>query len=290
MLRIFVTIVNCSGFSAAQSVLNIGQSTISEYVSRLETRMGTRLCYRGRGGFRLTEAGEKVFESAQRLLSSVESFRQEVSVLTGDIQGELRLGLIDNTITNEEFPILSILKEFQEIHPNVHIHLETRSPHDLEQRILSGALHLAISPFPVHIQGILYEKLFDEQHLLYCGEEHPLFRKENVRMADIQQSPVVVHGYEHEADLVSIQAKVAGAIIDNMESEALLIMTGNYVGLLPNHYARQFEEAGKIKALLPETLCYASSFYLAHRKNEHLPVVLTAFTQHLRRFFSESYS
>ena len=77
MLRIFVTIADCGGFSAAQSVLNIGQSTISEYISRLETRIGVRLCERGRSGFRLTEEGERVYISAQRLLLAVEGFRQE---------------------------------------------------------------------------------------------------------------------------------------------------------------------------------------------------------------------
>ncbi len=43
LLRIFETIVRCGGFAAAQPILNIGASSISEYMSQLETRLGLRL-------------------------------------------------------------------------------------------------------------------------------------------------------------------------------------------------------------------------------------------------------
>ena len=60
LLRIFETIVRCGGFAAAQPILNIGASSISEYMSQLETRLGLRLCERGRAGFRLTEEGAEL--------------------------------------------------------------------------------------------------------------------------------------------------------------------------------------------------------------------------------------
>ena len=53
LLRVFATIVKCGGFSAAQAALNAGPSTISEQMSHLETRLGVKLCQRGRSGFHL---------------------------------------------------------------------------------------------------------------------------------------------------------------------------------------------------------------------------------------------
>ena len=55
LLQIFTVIVDCGGFSAAQVRLGMSQSTISGKMSDLETRLGVRLCQRGRSGFRLTE-------------------------------------------------------------------------------------------------------------------------------------------------------------------------------------------------------------------------------------------
>lgn len=60
LLQVFLTIVRCGGLAAAQPILNIGQPTISEHMNKLESRVGARLCERGRGGFRLTESGEQV--------------------------------------------------------------------------------------------------------------------------------------------------------------------------------------------------------------------------------------
>ncbi len=81
-----------------QAVLNIGQPTISEYVSQLEGRLGVRLCERGRGGFRLTERGEALYLSSKRLLVVLDDFRSDAELIRRKLGGWLNLGLIDNTI------------------------------------------------------------------------------------------------------------------------------------------------------------------------------------------------
>ncbi|MCL6268402.1 LysR family transcriptional regulator [Sansalvadorimonas sp. 2012CJ34-2] len=138
LLRVFVTIVNCGGFSAAQSVLNLRQSTISEYMNRPETRLGVKLCLRGRAGFSLTEPGERAYKAALQLLRSVEEFRLEAAGLTETLQGELRIGLIDNTITNAEFRFVDAIRRFNHLAENVRIDIEVHSPHELEQHVLDG--------------------------------------------------------------------------------------------------------------------------------------------------------
>ncbi len=40
LLRVFVAVVEARGFTAAQTVLNVGASTISNHISALETRSG----------------------------------------------------------------------------------------------------------------------------------------------------------------------------------------------------------------------------------------------------------
>ena len=67
LLRVFATIVKCGGFSAAQAALNAGQSTISEQMSHLETRLGVKLCQRGRSGFRLPPGVSAVSPNALRI-------------------------------------------------------------------------------------------------------------------------------------------------------------------------------------------------------------------------------
>ena len=54
LIRVFLSVLDAGGISAAQTALNVSQSTISTQLATLETRLGFRLCERGRAGFRLT--------------------------------------------------------------------------------------------------------------------------------------------------------------------------------------------------------------------------------------------
>ena len=78
LVRVFLAVVDASGVSAAQMTLNVGSSTISTQLATLETRLGFRLCDRGRGGFKLTPKGAMldVYKRQVRWLSSPAKRRQ----------------------------------------------------------------------------------------------------------------------------------------------------------------------------------------------------------------------
>ncbi len=69
LLKVFMTVVDSGGYTAAQAELNVGTSTISNHMSKLEERLGARLCQRGRIGFQLTDKGEFVYQAARRLFA-----------------------------------------------------------------------------------------------------------------------------------------------------------------------------------------------------------------------------
>jgi hypothetical protein len=69
LLRVFVSVVEHGGFSAAEKGLGITRSTISVHMSNLETRIRLRLCLRG--GFLLTEDGRSVYRAVINLFDSL---------------------------------------------------------------------------------------------------------------------------------------------------------------------------------------------------------------------------
>ena len=93
LLRLFVTVVESGGFSAAQGELGIGQSTISTQMAKLETRLGFRLCERGKAGFRLTPKGEQVLAATRKLFAAIETFKGEAQGMADKLLDELRIGL-----------------------------------------------------------------------------------------------------------------------------------------------------------------------------------------------------
>lgn len=281
LLQVFLTVIRCGGFAAAQPMLNIGQPTISEHMNRLESRIGARLCERGRGGFRLTESGQQVHQAALRLFNSIENFRHEISDLDKRLRGNLNIGIIDNTITNAASPLPGAIARFNQRARDVRIQIEIKPPNELEQGVLHSQLHAAIGPCLETSSGLDYQPIFDENQLLYCGHKHPLYRQGVINIDDIRRAKIVARGYMHAADLKILGVKSSAAIIDNVEAQAMLILTGEYIGFLPEHYAKQWVVKNEMHSLLPNKLNYATSMALIIKSGGFRSPVLQAFLDEL---------
>jgi len=285
LLRVFVAVVRHGGFSAAQAALNVSQSTISEQMTTLEMRLGLKLCERGRGGFRLTEHGRATHEAAQRLLLAVESFCLDTSTLAQRISGRLQLGLIDNTVTDPASPVPLGLQRFLALGHDVQIDIYVGSPAELEARVLDGRLHLAIGHFPMYVAGLDYAVLYDEADGLFCGKDHPLFDAslDEARQQDlVTASRIVARTFLQERDLRLLHAPQASATVDNVEAQALLILSGAYIGFLPLHYAQRWLDNGQMRHLQPQKLQTRWPFSVVTRKGGAAPAVLRAFIEGLR--------
>ena len=273
-LRTFVAVVENGGFVPAQATLDLALATISEQIKALETRLGVRLCERGRAGFRLSAPGCEVYSAAQRLLAAVESFHEAVGGLQGRLEGELRIGLIDNTITDAASPLPGGLRRFNRRNHNVRIKVRIGPPGDLEPKLLDGRLHAVISPIQNQQSNLDYQPLYHEVQQLYCGRDHPLFTADPITHVAIRSAPVVARGYVGGTDLEKLGSGAASAVVDNVEAQALLILTGRYIGFLPVHYAAHWETTSDLR---PLGMCYESGFALITRGGDQHSEVLAAF-------------
>ncbi len=266
LLRVFATVVEARGFTAAQMVLNVSASTISNQIAALETRLGVKLCQRGRAGFKLTEDGETIFSETQKLFSAIDGFDMRASALRAKVRGTLSIGLIDNTITDANAGLNALLHKFTSARGDVQLSIEVKPPNELLRDLIEGKLHVAIGSFPKMLLGLNYTRLYDEPHFFYCGRRHPFFglRDGQVTQEMIAQQRLISRGYWGARDTKHIRSDRPVATVNNMEAAAQLILSGDYMGYLPVHYARRWEEAGELKRLLAEELTYAAPFEMAY--------------------------
>lgn len=283
LLRIFETIVQCGGFAAAQPVLNIGASSISEYVSQLETRLGLRLCERGRSGFRLTEKGAELHAVAQRLFGAVDIFQMEAGALRDELSGVLRLGIVEATLTDKSSPMSEAIRTFGQAAPAVKLRLHIDAPSSLEQQVLDGRLHLALGPFPAKIPGLEYASLYREEQGLYCSAGHPLFARAKARISAVSLSKhrLAARSYLGARELRLLHMTEAAASVDNVEGRAMLILSGNFIGFLPLHYAQPWVDDGTLARIDSRHYATHLDFYLITKKGADSVRVLQAFLSHI---------
>ncbi|MEM9235061.1 MAG: LysR family transcriptional regulator, partial [Pseudomonadota bacterium] len=273
LLRVFHTIVTCGGVSRAQPELNSSQSTISTQLSHLETRLGFRLCNRGRRGFSLTERGRVVFEEAKILFAAVDDFRVRVAETATSLEGELRLGLIEAMITLPDLRFAEAVDLFRARSSRATIDLRVESVVSLESMVLEGRLHLAIGVCHHRLPSLQYEKVLTEEHYLYCGAKHPLFHEEQPAqiMQGIAATDYVSRIYfENSLTKPDLPLRPA-AQSDNIEGLAMLILSGQYIAYLPDHYAKTWVKTGEMKPLLPDQIRHDAEFHLIRSKGGRLP-------------------
>jgi DNA-binding transcriptional LysR family regulator len=284
LLKLFRSVAECGGFSAAESVLGIGRSAISQQMSDLEQRLGLRLCQRGRAGFALTEEGREVYQSTQQLLAALESFRTEVNGLHQHLRGELNIGLTDNLVTVPHMRITNALPRLKERGPDVRIHIRMTPPSEVEQGVLDGRLHIGVVPQAGALSGLDYQTLYDERSLLYCAVGHPLFYVDDQQLEDprLNDQDAIAPTFRLPPEVQShYQVLNCTASASDREGMAFLILTGRFIGYLPDHYAAAWVQQGRLRALKADSRFYDVSLAAVTRKGRRPHLVLESFLEGL---------
>ena len=267
LLRVFVTVVERGGFANAEVALGLSLSTISGQMKALETRLGLTLCRRGRAGFRLTEAGDAVYAEARLLIAASEGFSARVTGLKDRLAGPVRIGTLDSTITDPQARLTQALAAYASAAPESEIRLVTRPPDDLLRDISDTALDVAVGSFPRIALGLTYVDLYREQHLFYAGAAHPLFSMPDAAIGydELRGHRLIGRHYWGARDLKVFAGTRVGAVVSEMENEAVLILSGAFLGYLPDHYAAPWVAAGRMRAIAPARFGYVAPFQLAFR-------------------------
>jgi DNA-binding transcriptional LysR family regulator len=90
-LENFVRIAEAGGIGRAAEQLGIATSAVSRRLAELETRLGTRLIARTTRSWHLTEAGQRCYEQALRLLDASAELAAQVNPQNNALSGRLRL-------------------------------------------------------------------------------------------------------------------------------------------------------------------------------------------------------
>ena len=261
LLRVFRAVAGAGGLAAAEPELGIGRSTISRHLSDLETRLGLTLARRGPAGFSLTPEGTRTLEATERLLAAIGAFRGEIEEAAGSLGGTLRLAAFDLSSSNPEARVDLAIGAFGERAPGVALEVSVAPPEEIASGLLAGRLDVGLVPPHGLPAGLEHVELYAEPVVLCCGARHPLH-------AGARASPTADALRAHRGATLgpgSANALAAhrlglecAARAENEEALALLILSGRYLGFLPEHVAARFVDAGRMRLLAPGRTRYVT--------------------------------
>lgn len=283
LIRVFLAIVEAGGVSSAQATLNVGQSTISAQLATLETRLGYRLCERGRGGFALTPRGTQFVEAAREWLRATEAFGIKVRNVGRRLVGTLDIGLIGHTPLAENARISEAIERFRRRDEAVQLRIVVRPPGDLEEALLNGRVQVAVGYFWHRVPSLEYMEVFAERQVAYCGRAHPLFgRAGNVGANEAGEHAWAWRSYPLPDTPMTATPRIVTALADNMEAVAMLVLSGRHLGYLPEHFATPYVQQGLLTPLDAARLHYDVPFHLVTRARPHRSEVVDAFVDDMQ--------
>jgi DNA-binding transcriptional LysR family regulator len=188
-LAAFCAVVERKSFSQAAERLGVTQPAVSLQIRSLEQRLGRQLLDRSGRRVEPTEAGRRLYASAQRVLAAEEHLLEELDTDDeGAITGTLELGASTGP-GGTVVPLL--LCEFQEQHPDVRVRLTVSDTQTVVDRVANRELELGVVGAGRRHRGVAFEPFFRDEVVLACPPGHR-FAGKTISLDDLKGEKLIV--------------------------------------------------------------------------------------------------
>jgi DNA-binding transcriptional LysR family regulator len=267
-LTAFCAVVERRSFSQAAERLGVTQPAVSLQVRALEERVGHKLLDRSGRRVEPTEAGWRLYRSAQRLLLAEEQLWNDLAAEPG---AELRGRLVVGASTGPGGRLVPLLLcEFSREHPAVATELVISATQSVIEQVGDRELELGIVGAARRVRGLKFEPLVRDEIVLAVPAGHPFSGRTlspaelaEETLIDMQEGAGVRQVVEQELRRRSIRlAPRARLELGLQESVKSAVAAGYGVGFISRNALEDELAAGTMAAARVEGLEPARQIYL----------------------------
>ncbi|MDZ7802453.1 selenium metabolism-associated LysR family transcriptional regulator [Thiohalophilus sp.] len=187
-LQVFQTVARLLSFTKAAEELHMTQPAVTFQVRQLEEQFNTRLFDRTHNRISLTDAGQRVYECANRIFELYAEMDNAVRELTGDVSGVLIIGA---SSTIAEYMLPELLRDFKKQYPDVTIRLRVANTDGIVSMVENNAIDLGVVEAPVSNKNLVVEECRTDKLVLIVPPEHPLAQQDVVPVKQIADYPFI---------------------------------------------------------------------------------------------------
>jgi LysR family transcriptional activator of dmlA len=253
-LRVFTVVARKSSFAAAAAELGVSPAYVTKRIRVLESVLATRLLHRTTRRVMVTEAGERVYQWAQRILDDLDQLMQEVTVTRREPRGVLRIcssfGFGRNVVApavsqlvarhpglSVRFEVFDRLVDVASEGFDLDVHVgDDIGPHLIARRLASNHRVLCASPAYLARRGVprTIADLANHDGLVIKESDHP-FGVWKLRMGNEEHTVKVTGPLSTNHGEIAVQWAVdgRGIVLRSIWNVAPLLRSGQLVQVLP---------------------------------------------------------
>jgi DNA-binding transcriptional LysR family regulator len=286
-LEFFLRVVEEGSFSKAADRVFRTQPAVSIAIRRLEEEIGAPLFDRSQKTPTLTEAGEVVYDYAQRIVALRDQAREAVAELRTLQRGRVRIGANESTSL---YLLPQVILEYRERHPDVRVeiyrHVSERLPREVLDRNVDFAL-MAFEPIDRDLESF---PVLKDELVLILSPDHPLAKRNSVTVAELGAEPFLAHNVQTASRNKVIEVFAQHNTPLNITLELATVETIKKfvqlkIGLafVPRMCVREELERGTLATVPVQGLTYYRTLWATHRRNMTFSHASMAFLDVLRK-------
>jgi DNA-binding transcriptional LysR family regulator len=285
-LQTFVAVVQEGSFSRAAQKLHRSQPAISQTIRKLEEGLGEALLDRSSRDGTLTDAGQVIYEYAQKLIN----LRTEAEGALTELR-ELHHGKLN--VAANEFTclyLLPVLDEFRRLYPTIKITVLRSLASRIPDELLNHNAELGVISFRPNSPDLQSICVYSDQLTFIVHRKHPLSGQARVRIQQLGAESFIAHHVQSPYRLKVIEAFRRSKTPLNMtvelptiESIKKFVAMGNGVALLPR-ISVQEELGSKLVSVPVPELQFERKLRIVYRKRSNLSHAARAFLKIAQSF------
>lgn len=236
-IRAFLMVAETGSFSRAAENLYITQPAISKRISTLEESLDCKLFDRLGKNIQLTQAGEALIPSYQRILAEMDEAQRIISTLRTRVSGHLKFGTSHHIGLHRLPPVL---RQYSRLYPDVELDIQFMDSEQAAALLLKGSIELALITLPDQVEKPFKTIPIWTDHMqCVAANDHPLSLLKSVTRKQLAQHGVLLQSHNtHTRDIIDQALKLEPGIKIIMESNYLetikaMIQNGLGWGVLP---------------------------------------------------------
>lgn len=286
-MKIFLAVCECgNNMTKAAERLNMAQPAVSLAISELERYYGVRLFDRISRRLYITEAGKQFQEYASRI--SVLFDDMEKGLRNWDSFGILRVGS-SITIGSQFLP--SYVEAYAAQYPDVDVRVEIGPSDQIEQKLLTNRLDLALVEGDVHSEGLVSEAYMEDALTVIAPAREPYLSKQVLTIDEFRTQRFLLREQgSGTRDVFDHAIHAAGFSVtpawEGMSTTALVnaVIKGLGIAVLPIRMVMGPMKKGLVYSLSVEGLEFKRFFRIVHHRDKYLTPFAQAFIELCKNF------
>lgn len=189
-MECFLEVCECKKYSEAAENMGMLQSSLFKQLRAIEDEFFIRLFDKDKRGVKLTEAGETLYPYVVFMYREYKKMMDRLQEFSEGKNYSLMLGSL---YFSKQYSIIQMIREFEQIRPNIKVGVDEYRSNELEPLIRSGRLDA----------GFIYKELLEEEFervipiredylVAVMSKVHVLALRDSIKLQELKNEPFIL--------------------------------------------------------------------------------------------------